>query len=71
MPKRKRCEAHQGADLKALLAAAPLDGIELDRSRDPVRDAGGNSKREGGEGDESNGTKHLDRAPHFARFSLS
>jgi hypothetical protein len=24
--------------LKALLAAAPLDGIELDRSRDPGRD---------------------------------
>jgi len=26
------------ADLKALLAAAPLDGIDLDRSADPGRD---------------------------------
>ncbi len=25
-------------DLKALLASAPLDGIDLDRSRDPGRD---------------------------------
>lgn len=41
MPKRKRCEAHQRGDLNALLAAAPLNGIELDRSRDLSRDVAG------------------------------
>ncbi len=35
---RQRFVEPPKASLKALLASAPLDGIELDRSRDPGRD---------------------------------
>jgi hypothetical protein len=35
---RQRFAGRAGRSLKALLAAAPLDGIELDRSSDPGRD---------------------------------
>lgn len=35
---RQRFAAPSHASLKALLASAPLDGIALDRSRDPGRD---------------------------------
>lgn len=35
---RQRFVEPPKVSLKALLAAAPLDGIELDRSRDPGRD---------------------------------
>jgi len=35
---RRRFAAPSEVSLKALLASAPLDGIDLDRSRDPGRD---------------------------------
>ncbi|MGE0579842.1 hypothetical protein [Reyranella sp.] len=35
---RQRFVGPPGPSLKALLASAPLDGIELERSRDPGRD---------------------------------
>jgi hypothetical protein len=35
---RARLAPEPGLDLKALLEAAPLDGIELTRSRDPGRE---------------------------------
>jgi hypothetical protein len=35
---RQRFAKPPKVSLKALLAAAPLDGIDLDRSRDPGRD---------------------------------
>jgi hypothetical protein len=37
--RRQRFVEPPKARLKALLASAPLDGIDLDRSRDPGRDA--------------------------------
>jgi plasmid stability protein len=35
---RERFAAGQARGLKALLAAAPLEGVELDRAPDPARD---------------------------------
>jgi len=35
---RQRFGEHGGKSLKALLAAAPLDGIEIERSGDPGRE---------------------------------
>jgi hypothetical protein len=37
---RRRFVEPPKVSLKALLASAPLDGIDLDRSRDPARDLG-------------------------------